>query len=39
MKKKMFFLAVTMAFTLNTSCVGTALVFLGTGAGFLFAAP
>ncbi len=38
-KKLLLFAAVTMVGTLFTSCVGSAIVWFFTGAGFLFAAP
>ncbi len=40
MKKKMLLLAAaTMMGTLFTSCVGSAIIWLLTGAGGIFAAP
>jgi hypothetical protein len=37
MKKKLLFVACTMAATLFTSCIGSALVWFFAGAGGLFA--
>lgn len=39
MKKKILLIGLTLTLTLHTSCIGAALIFLGSGGAFLFAAP